>query len=378
MRTGREGIKGINMKKILFYIAQHYYWPSLEPLYEEFKKNNNYDLYIKVGKNQKRILKIFLKSEKKKIETEFENKGFRITDTPEGFDVVFCGAQIKRPKRFGNTLLCNMDHGPGIKTLRYRHLLKQKNTKYICFVEGKYRVEKFKKYGLDKTHDIYITGLPKLDKFFNGFYNKEKLIKKFSFPKDKKIVLYAPSYKPTSIFLIGDKVASLAGKYCVIVKLHPYSWKGKYVSHSHHTYFEKMESEYSDLHLVKSEEHDILPYMFIADTMISDGSSVINEFLALERCGIIVNLPDEKYKYRDGEPILENKSSEWLSDSFIHLNPEDDLRQAVEESLNQSEQRKKAIKRDKAYIFSHTDGRSAYRVKKIVEQLLQKREQIWQ
>jgi len=361
-------------KKILFYIEQEYYWSSLEPVYNEFSKDDKYDLYIKAGKNQKRILKIFLKSQARKIGRRFKDDGYNIAETTGNFDAVFCGAQVKNPERFGNALLCNLDHGPGIKTLRYRHLLKQKKTKYVCFIEGMYRQEKFKKYGLDKIHDIYITGLPKLDKFFNGYYNKEKLMDKFSFPNDKKIVLYAPSYKPTSIFMIGDQIISLTDKYRIVVKLHPYSWKGKYAPHSQHRFFERKMTKYPDLHLIGPEEHNILPYMFIADTMISDGSSVINEFLALERCGIIVNLPDEVQTYRDGASMLENKTSEWLNNSFIHYNPGDDLRQLVEQSLHPSKERTKHIKRDKEYIFSYTDGRSAYRVKKIVEQRLDKKE----
>ncbi|MEA3318327.1 MAG: CDP-glycerol glycerophosphotransferase family protein, partial [Bacteroidota bacterium] len=283
------------MKKILFYIAQEYYWPSLEPIYREFEKDGNYELYLSIGKNQKRFLYLFLISQKEKIENTFKNKGYKITNNTEGFDAVFCGAQVRNPLQFGDTKLINVDHGPGIKSLRYRHLLKQKDTKYICFVEGKYRIEKFKKYGLDKIHDVFDTGLPKLDKFFNGYFDRNKLIEEYNLDKNKKTVLYAPSYKPTSIFLIGDKIASLLDKYNVIVKLHPYSWSGKYASHSHHRFFERLRKKHSNLHLVMPEKHDIMPYMYIADTMISDGSSVINEFLAMEKCGIIVDLPIESH-----------------------------------------------------------------------------------
>ncbi|MCK5076071.1 MAG: CDP-glycerol glycerophosphotransferase family protein [Calditrichia bacterium] len=360
------------MKKILFYIAQEYYWPSLEPIYNEFKKDENFELYIKVGKNQKRFFTIFLISQKKQIENRFKKNGYQVTSQTQGFDAVFCGAQVKNPELFGNAKLCNVDHGPGIKTLRYRHLIKQKNVNYYCFVEGKYRVEKFIKYGLDKIHEVYDTGLPKLDKFFNGYYNKKKLIEEFKIDKNKKTVLYAPSYKPTSIFMIGEQVVYLLDRYNVIVKLHPYSWSGKYASHSHHKFFEKMLGKYPNLHLVRQEEHDVMPYMFVADTMISDGSSVINEFLSLEKCGIIVDLPDDEQKHSDGKPLLEDKSSEWLEDSFIHLNPSDDLHNAVEEAINPSNERKSFIKKDKEYIFSYTDGKSAKRVKEITEGMLKK------
>lgn len=358
------------MAKILFYIAQDYYWESLQPIYDEYAAEGKHELFVKVGKNQRRFLKIFLISEKRKLEEKYKKLGYAVTADTAGFDAVFLGAQVKNPERFGSAVLCNVDHGPGIKTLRYRHLLRQKNVQYHCFVEGQYRVDKFKKYGLDKIHKVYDTGLPKLDRFFNGSYSKDELIREFGLDPAKKTVLYAPSYKPTSIFLIGDQIPKLAQDYNVIIKLHPFSWNGKYASHSHHRYIAKMVKRNRAIYLVGPDKTDVRPYMFVADTMISDGSSVINEFLALERCGIIVDLPDEKQVHHDGTPLLEDKSSEWLKESFIHLSPGADILKAVQRALKPSLKRKEALLRDKAYLFSYTDGKSAVRVKRIVDSIL--------
>ena len=200
------------MKKILFYLAQEYYWPSLKPVYDEFAKDDQFELNLMIEKQSKRYLRFFPVPQRGKIEDKFRRQGFRLTRQPGGFDAVFCGAQIKKPERFGRALLCNLDHGPGIKTLRYRHFLKQAHTKYVCFLEGPYRVEKFKKYGLDKIEEIYNVGLPKLDIFFNGFFDKQKLVAEYGLDIHKKTVLYAPSYKPTSIFMVGEQAAALSDK----------------------------------------------------------------------------------------------------------------------------------------------------------------------
>ncbi len=358
------------MKRILFYIAQDYYWPSLKPVYDEFAETKNYDIQLMAGRNSRRFLGIFLLSQRSKLEEKYTNLGYKITRETKGFDAVFCGAQIKNPERFGSALLCNVDHGPGIKSLRYRHFLKQPDTKYICFLEGQYRVDKFKKYGLDKIEETYNVGLPKLDIFFNGHFNREGLAASYNLDPEKKTILYAPSYKPTSIFMIGEKTAALSAKYNVIVKLHPYSWSGKYAPHSQHILFEKLALKYPHMYLVPQDKHDIMPFMFAADTMISDGSSVINEFLSLERCGIIVDLDDESLTHYDGQPLLEDKSSEWLKDSFLHISSADELETAVQTALNPSEQRMANIRKDKQYIFSYTDGFSAQRVKEKTEELL--------
>ena len=325
---------------------------------------------LMIGKNSKRFLGAVLVSQRGKLERKYTNLGYKITRETKGFDAVFCGAQIKNPDRFGDALLCNVDHGPGIKTLRYRHFLKQADTKYICFLEGQYRVNKFKKYGLDKIEEIYDVGLPKLDIFFNGHFNREGLVTSFNLNPAKKTILYAPSYKPTSIFIIGKQITRLSEKYNVIVKLHPYSWSGKYAPHSQHILFEKLAKKYPNMYLVSQDKHDIMPFMFVADTMISDGSSVINEFLSLERCGIIVDLDDDSLAHHDGQPLLEDKSSEGLKDSFLHISSADELETAVREALNPSEQRMANIKKDKQFIFSYTDGFSARRVKEKTEELL--------
>jgi len=359
--------------KILFNITQEYYWASLKPIYDEFAKNERFELLLRFGKNRKRYLFFFTHSKRKEIEDKYRKRGYRITRETVGFDVVFAGAQLKNPKRFGEAMLCNVDHGPGIKTLRYRHLLKQPDVIYHCFIEGPYRVEKFKKYGLDKIHKIYSVGLPKLDILFNNTFNRNTLLKDIGLDPQKKVILYAPSFKPTSIFSIGKEVVMLSEKYQVIIKLHPYSWTGLYTSHEQHLIFERFKKQYPGFYLVPPENHDIRPFLFVSDVIISDGSSVINEFLALERCGIIVDLPDDELTHGDGKPLLENSSSEWLKESFIHIKPGDSLVVAIEEALNPSEKRKNKIREDKNYIFSHTDGSSAQRVKEIVVGLLEKK-----
>ena len=124
------------MVKILFDIAQDYYWESLKPIYDIYAEEGHHELYVRVGKNQRRVGSIFLVSDKRKLEQKYRVMGYNITDETHGFDVVFLGAQARNPERFGSAVLVNVDHGPGIKTLRYRHLLKQKNVCYHCFVSS--------------------------------------------------------------------------------------------------------------------------------------------------------------------------------------------------------------------------------------------------
>jgi hypothetical protein len=358
--------------QVLFEIVQEYYWPAMEPIYRELSADPKYRCFVKIGPNQKRFFGIFLVSQRKRIEEKYRSQGYNVTHEAAGFDAVICGDTLKHPEKYGRALLCNVDHGPCFKTLRYRNLHKQPDTAYVVFAEGPYRMEKLAAHSLDKSEIVRDVGLPKLDPLLSGAYDRQSIVKKHGLDPNKKIVLYAPTYKPTSIFMVGEAVAALSGRHNVIVKLHPYSWSGKYAPHSQHRLFERLLKTHPSIVLVAKEDHDIMPYLWAADTMISEASSVINEFLALGRCGIIVDLPDNELKHSDGEPLLEEKTTEWLKDSFVHMQWPQDLAAAVDEALSPSPERKKCLDRDRAYLYSTTDGKSSRRVKRVIEELLRR------
>ena len=352
------------MKKILFELAQEYYWDSFEPIYKEFAKDKNYDLYIKVGKNHRRFLKIFLISQKKNIEKKLKKQAYKITNQTNGFDIVICGDILKNPFQYGKALLCNVDHAVSIKTQRYRSIQKQKDIPYIKFVEGQYRFDKFSKF---TNLQVYITGMAKLDPLFNKEYDNEKIYKKYNLDKTKKTILYSPSYKPTSIFELSEEFSNLKD-YNILIKLHPYSWNGKYASIQQLRYAKKIIAKNENLNLVSKEELNILPYLQIADTIITEGSSVMNEFLACSKCGIIYH---KEAFHSDGESVLDEQVKNWLKDSFVHINFKEELREAVKEAVNPSEERKRNIQKDKDFLFSYTDGKAAKRIKEILENLVE-------
>jgi hypothetical protein len=356
--------------RVLFEVVQEYYWPAMAPIFAAMRTDPRYELFLRIGPNQKRFLGLLLVSQQKAIEEKFRRQGFTLTRTGSGFDAVICGDTLKHPDHYGAAVLCNVDHGPCFKTLRYRNLLRQPQVPYVVFAEGPYRLRKLAEHGLDKIDRVYDVGLPKLDPFFLGTYRRETIIDRHTLDPAKKIVLYAPTYKPTSLFRVGEQIHTLLGEYNVVVKLHPYSWSGKYAPHSHHRLYEGLARAYPSLCLVPREEHDIMPYLFAADTMISEASSVINEFLALDRCGIIFDLEDEKLKHSDGEALLEEKTTAWLKDSFVHISRPEDLRAAVAEALDPSPGRRAKLVADRRDIYSCVDGTSSQKVKRIIEELL--------
>jgi hypothetical protein len=359
------------MIKVLFDLKKEYYFNSFFPLYQEMIKDPRYDLWVHIGKNHKRLLGIFLVQEKKRITSDFINKGYQLTDEVSGFDLVICGDALHNPVQYGETLRVHLDHGVGIKTLRIRNVIKQKTVHYHIFLEGQYWFDYIKSLGWQDRADFHITGLPKLDPlFWDNYYNNDKLVKKLKLNPNKKTVLFAPSYRPSCIKYIKEKIIDLVPKYNLIIKLHPYSWGGKYAPHSHHLFYERLAKENREIFLIPEAEYDIYPYIYLADTLISDTSSVVNEFLALGKHGCIYVLQHEKLNHSDGMPILSINPNDWLKGAFPHILKPNDLILAVESALNPTEEMKSKLKEYRDYFFTGLDGKSGKRVKLKIDELM--------
>ncbi|MBN1971924.1 MAG: CDP-glycerol glycerophosphotransferase family protein [Candidatus Delongbacteria bacterium] len=360
------------MIKVLFDLKKEYYLNSLYPLYKELAKDDRYDLYVNVGDDQKRFLGIFLISKKKKIEHKLRKQGYKVTNELKGYDLIVCGDALKNPERYDKeTIKVHLDHGVGIKTLRIRNIVKQGDMHYHVFLEGVYWYDYIKSINWQDKAKFYTnTGIPKLDPFFwNGFYNKEKILKKIGIDPSKKTVLFAPSYKPSCISFVQERITELLPQYNVVVKLHPYSWDGKYASHSQHKFYEKLAAKNSQVFLIPENDVDIYPYLYIADTMISDTSSVINEFLALGKHGIIYVLPYEELNHSDGMPVLSIDPKEWLDGAFPHMYKPEDLLPAVNLALNPTEEMKIKLGEYRNYFFTGLDGKAGARVKEEIDKI---------
>lgn len=125
--------------------------------------------------------------------------------------------------------------------------------------------------------DIHSIGIPRTDVFFDEEYKektRERLYNKYPLLKDKKVILFAPTFRGNNIhnaYYDYDKLSfetfknELQEQYVCIFKMHPFV-KNK-----------PLENLDSDFYLDLTDEREINDLLFITDILITDYSSVIFE-----------------------------------------------------------------------------------------------------
>jgi hypothetical protein len=359
-------------RRILFNVSFIYHKPNFSPLMEVFKEDNRYKVYASCENERERRFLFLDISRRKECENEIMRDGIEIIREKEGFCGVITGDTIRDAKNYMPTKFFYIGHGTAIKTVVYNNLNKFKDTEYIIFPEGEYVKEQYKRF-LKGTKSIIEEpiGSIKLDPIFRNKFDREAIVSRLGIKNKRPIVLYAPTYKPTSIFHLTkkDAIFKITEEYNLIVKLHHYSWMGKYAPHRQHRIFERKLKEYN-FYLVPKEEYNILPYLYIADVLITEASSVMSDFIALEKPVVIYDLPIDEQTRSDGSLMLEEPNYELFRDVFFHISSPDELFSGIKSALYMEEKRKKRLREYAEYMFAYRDGRSAIRCKNRIDDIL--------
>ncbi len=356
--------------KVLFVIGHQYHRASLDPVYEVMKERGNFDIYFTCTDEKERKWLIFQRSLREDFEASLRDEGLRTTRERTGFDVIVTGDILKDARKYGDSLLCFINHGTGIKTILYRLLDKHRDTSYKVFVEGEYRKRRIEEFRVQGSSEVFVVGYPKLDPIFRGKLDRHTIMRRWQLNPSQQTVLFAPTYKPTCLDKVRTKILPATAGYNLIIKLHHYSWRGKYAPHWHHKIYEKAVGPYPHARLIPPEEHNILPFIFVADTMISEASSTIFELLALGKVGIIFDLQCHRLKHHDGMPILDEDNRHFLDGAFVHIKSADEIRGAVKKALNPDRHMKHNLKKFRKELFYRLDGHASERIVDKIEELL--------
>ena len=170
--------------------------------------------------------------------------------------------------------------------------VRPENLVYDFFlVIGPYMERKFVETGLLAENDSRKVpiGFPKTDLLVKGEFDREELLAQSGFDGKRPVLLYAPTGQANnSLEIMGKEVIqrlSATGKYDLLIKPHDHP------KNTEIDWFSEL-APLEDAHTRLVRALDITPLLFLADLLITDASSVANEFTLLNRPLVFLDVPE--------------------------------------------------------------------------------------
>lgn len=258
-------------------------------------------------------------------------------------------------KNFSGLKHVQVFHGISDKPFSFHKSLKNYD---LITVPGKKKKEDIVKKGLADPDKIEIIGFPKIDYFLHADFDRGAFIKKIGIDRSKKTVLYSPTwadrnkYSSYSKFVVS--ILKNLSEYNVILKPHVNTLKYR-PWEILKAYLQKRKNCY-----IFPKSMNVLPFMAVSDIMITDISSVAQEYLAFDKPIVFLNpkpdrmIPEEhKWLWKCGD-VIENKRD---ISKIVEKN--------LEDPVKYKDQRKSAL----SYIFFEFDGKSSLRFKELIMKL---------
>jgi CDP-glycerol glycerophosphotransferase (TagB/SpsB family) len=353
-------------KYFVIFVTHHlYYIPQFLPIAKELKRRNRPFLFLLLGMDS---------TEQNKIAEDFcQQNHFRCHFYKTGDPIFNCKFMINGANCFPNIALnykysALVVHGIGTKAGYYTE---EQNKHDIRFVEGQHRIAKIKElFPLNKSK-LYNVGFAKLDEAFVITENdKLKMIKSFGLDSDKKTILYAPTFYPSSIDKMPKDFPAYFSEYNLIIKPHFFSFLIK--TYRHHLKIFKKWNTYSNVYFADVTQFNLVPFMTIADIMISDESSAIFEFAALNK-PVICN---RNVKFRLSYRLLKSKIKKRMDaqmdpfrDVATTVYKFNELIPAVKQELENPSLKEDARKKITEEIVGAVDGKVSERIADIMDSL---------
>lgn len=199
-------------------------------------------------------------------------------------------------------------------------------------------------------------GYPNTDNIFNKKKFKEYreyMLKKYDFIKDKKVILYAPTFRGEGVYDkkycsvdFNKTTEALGDEYIIIYKMHPILQS------------QEIKNKKNIYDLSKEELYKIFS---ITDILISDFSSIIYDFLILEK-PILLHVPDLK-DYVESRGTYEDYYK--FAPGKISCN-EDELIETIKSNDYDLEK----IRQMKNEFYDNKDDKSTKRISEFIISLL--------
>ena len=213
------------------------------------------------------------------------------------------------------------------------------------------------------TRNIYATGVPRTDIFFDETYKAEtrrKLYEAYPQLQGKKVILFAPTFRghvrenakyPMGRFKVDEFMDAVGEEYFLIIKHHPFV-------QTKHPIPEGYENRVLDL----SEESELNDLLFVTDLIITDYSSLVFE-------ASLLNIPMLFYTF-DLKSYIKDRDFYFNFESFVPGRFFYTQR-ALEQAIIDQDLAQEKVKAFAERFFDDFDGKASERVAGLIYQAMQ-------
>lgn len=275
---------------------------------------------------------------------------------------------------FGKSFKCLGQLNPKSKTAQLGHGIGPKPSYYrksitpmtVRFIEGQLRLKKIQK--LFPNNNFVQVGFSKLDPIFNQ-QEPGLNYKKLSLNTDRPTILYAPTFNPSSLERFPDNWPNDFQQYNILIKPHTFT----YTREQYKKQRIKLAKwkEYANVYVAEEKDLSLLPFMKDADILLSEASSTLFEFVALDKPVIVCDFYKLKWSYRG--PLKYRFEQRFGQDNIVykdigkHVKQYKQLIKAIPEQLSNLDAYKEHRKNYTHNHVGETDGQASLRIVEYIE-----------
>lgn len=351
----------------VFYTEHLYYIPQYLPVARELKKRGFPFLFVVLESSKRDIFNqndiITSVCQREGLPFQIGENGLENTD----IEYLICGGDNYPETTIPHRQNVLIVHGIGTKVSAFTE---EKNRYTIRFVEGDFRLRRLKELYPDSKVILENVGFSKLDDVFQySSSDKEAMLMKMGLDPQKQTLLYAPTFYPSSIENMSVNFPKDFENYNVIIKPHYFSYlREKYKTQR--KIFKKW-GAFPNVYFAGFEDYNIAPFYALADLLISDESSVVFEFAALDKPVICNRFIYLRWTYRLFGRYKFNKRMENSMNQFRDIGENvwnyKELKAVVESELQNPEKKQEKRREYTKEIIGPVDGKVSSRMVDILE-----------
>jgi len=350
-------------KKILFCASSPMNYAMFKPIHTRLKQDDRIEIWFTANHKVKEIYRT--------VGLEDEKVIYKTLSYLRHYDMCICPSFFY--ERNNADVKVQIFHGVSLKN---RAVHKKALAFDKLFLAGYYMRNKFMEtWGLAEDDPRFeMIGMPKVDPLVNGTLDSEVIKKGLGINNQLPTVIYAPtrpSITSSSLQMVGEQIIDTISGMEVnfLIKLHDRAYK-QWRRKSEDWKQKLARLERSNVRVI--EDYDIIPYLFISDLLVSDISSVINEFSLLDRPIVLYDVPRliRFHKRKELKRGLKTSDLEdWGRDVGVIVDDMDGLKKAIHYELEHPEE-KSAFRKEFAQRFFYKPGTATERAVEKIYQLL--------